>query len=289
VPQDRTRFIRRDRRPRRARLHSLLVAVGVVTVVSASLLASTSLSARPETKQFATADSFPGGRYFNLICGFSHRNNDDPIVFPGEAGRSHNHTYIGNREVDASTTSAKLLGGVTTCDEEADGSTYWVPTLFDALDPAHLLAAVVYYTRHTTAPIVALPAGLKMVAGDAAARRAQSKNVVSWSCGGGAGKRLVFVPQCAEDNALAYTIRFPNCWNGRTTDSPDHRRHMAYSSAGACPKSHPVGVPTITLVLLYKPTTRHARLASGTFGLHADFMNGWDQDVLSRLVAPLNR
>jgi hypothetical protein len=260
-----------------------------VAALSASLLASTSLSARTEATESPAVGIFPGGRYFNVVCGFSHRNNDDPIVFPGESGRSHNHTYIGNREVDASTTTAKLLNGTTTCDEQADASTYWVPTLYDALEPAHPLGVLIYYTRHTDGPIVALPAGLKMVAGEAAAKRAQSKNIVSWSCGGGAGKRFVVIPQCSEDSALVYNIRFPNCWNGRTTDSPDHKRHMAYSSAGACPKSHPVGVPTISLVFLYQPTTRHARLSSGKFGLHADFMNGWDQDYLARLVAPLNR
>jgi Domain of unknown function (DUF1996) len=285
VQQERAPFRERGRA---RRLGVLAVSLALFVVVSGTVLATSAVSARPDAKKAASAGAFPGGRYFNVACGISHRNNDDPIVFPGASGRSHNHTYIGNREVDASTTTAKLLDGPTTCDLEADASTYWVPTLYEALDPVHPLAVIIYYTRHTAGPVVALPVGLKMVAGNASAKRAQRKEIASWSCGGGAGKRFVVVPVCSEDSALAFNIRFPNCWNGRTTDSPNHQRHMAYSAAGACPKSHPVAVPTITLVFLYQPTSRHARLSSGKFGLHGDFMNGWDQDVLTRLATSLN-
>ncbi len=253
-----------------------------------AVFASTSFSAGPNATARLAAAGFPGGRYFNVACGFSHRNNDDPIVFPGAPGRSHNHTFIGNTSVDASSTPLTLRGGQTTCDLEADSSTYWTPTLYEATEPIPPLAAILYYTRHTSGPIVSMPDGLKMIAGDANARRPQQKGIVSWSCGGGAAKRFVVVPQCSEESALVFNVRFPNCWNGRATDSADHRRHMSYSAAGTCPASHPVRVPTISLVMIYPSTSRHARLSSGKFAAHADFMNGWDDDVLSRLVAALN-
>ena len=253
-----------------------------------ALLASTSRSASPDAAARLAAPGFPGGRYFNVACGFSHRSNDDPIVFPGAPGRSHNHTFIGNRSVDASTTPASLRGGETTCDLEADSSTYWTPTLLEGLEPIPPLAGILYYTRHTSGPVVSIPDGLKMVAGDPNARRPQQKSIVSWSCGGGGAKRFVTVPACSEESALVLNLRFPNCWNGKTTDSADHTRHMAYSAAGDCPSSHPVRLPTISVVLIYQSTSRHARLSSGTFGAHADFMNGWDQQVLARLVTALN-
>ena len=44
---------------------------------------------------------FPGGPYFVIGCGVSHRN-DDPIALAGKPGASHHHTFIGNRTVDAS-------------------------------------------------------------------------------------------------------------------------------------------------------------------------------------------
>jgi hypothetical protein len=180
------------------------------------------------------------------------------------------------------------VGGASSCDE-FDSSTYWVPTIFDALEPQLPLGAIVYYTRHTTGSVVAPPAGLKMVAGNQNARRPQPRHIVSFSCGGGAGKRFAAVVPCSENSALVFNVRFPNCWNGTSKDSPNHKRHMAYSSGGACPESHPVRLPTIDVVLLYSPTTKHARPASGKFGAHADFMNGWNQDLLDRIVSGLNR
>jgi hypothetical protein len=265
-----------------------ILAVSVFALVTATsgLVATTGRSAALDTSQRITR-TFPGGPYFNVVCGFSHRNNDDPIVFPGAPGRSHNHTYIGNRTVDASSTPESLKGGSSTC-EELDSSTYWVPTLYEGVDAVTPLGAVLYYTRHTSGPIVAPPAGLKMVAGNAKARRAQSTSVVSFSCGGAGSKRFSTIPQCSENTALVFNVRFPNCWNGNGTDSADHKRHMAYSLTGACPKSHPVRLPTIDLALIYPPTSRHARPSSGKFAAHADFMNGWDLQLLERLISGLN-
>jgi Domain of unknown function (DUF1996) len=264
----------------------VLVLLGAVALGAA--LTSTGRSQQPDTPTQFVPGSFPGGRYFNVTCGFSHRNNDDPIVFPGASGRSHNHTFIGNRNVTAASTTESIVGGASTCDE-FDSSTYWVPTLFDALDPQIPLGAIVYYTRHTTGPVVAPPPGLKMVAGNQNARRPQPKHIVSFSCGGGAGKRFAAVVACSEDSALVFNVRFPNCWNGTSKDSPNHKRHTAYSSGGACPASHPVRLPTIDVVLLYAPTSKHARPSSGKFAAHADFMNGWSQQVLERIVSGLNR
>jgi hypothetical protein len=274
---------------RRAPTSRFIGLVGVVVAASA-LLAAGGSSATPDATKRPAARNFPGGPYFTVVCGFSHRNNDDPIRFPGQPGRSHNHTYIGNRDVDASTTPATLRGGDTTCDIDRDASTYWVPTVFLLQEPITPLAAVVYYTKRTTDPVVAPPVGLKMLAGNPAAHHHQPREVASWSCGGvGGQKRFAAIPACRSDDALELNVRFPNCWNGRTTDSPNHRRHMAYSTeAGACPASHPVRLPTITIVLLYPSLPKGARPASGTFAAHADFMNGWEQDQLERMTALLN-
>lgn len=261
----------------------------LLVVLLTCSLAGAARSATPDRGAEALAREFPGGPYFTIVCGFSHRNNDDPIRFPGQPGRSHNHTYIGNRGVDASTTVASLRAGQTTCDVEEDSSTYWVPTVFVGREPITPLAGLVYYTKHTTGSVVAPPAGLKMVAGNPMARRRQATSVVSWSCGGvGGAPRFAVLPSCSEDDALELEVVFPNCWNGKTTDSSNHKRHMAYSSAGDCPRSHPVRLPTITLVLLYPPLPRGAIVSAGKFAGHADFINGWDQGSLVRFVAAMN-
>ncbi len=246
-------------------------------------------ASRPPRKSARSASTFPGGAYFNLACGFSHRNNDDPIVYPGQPGRSHNHTYIGNRAVDASSTPASLRRGSTTCELDTDSSTYWVPTLYVGAEPMLPMVGVVYYVKLTSQRLSPFPADLKMVAGNPTARRAQRKDVASWSCGGiGSIRRFAAVQACTEDEALELRVQFPGCWNGRSSDSGDHKRHMAYASAGRCPSTHPVAVPTLIVVLLYPPVPKSARPASGKFAAHADFMNGWDQDELAGLVASLN-
>jgi Domain of unknown function (DUF1996) len=257
----------------------LLVLVGLALAVA---LTGTSAAS-------SAASTFPGGAYFNLACGFSHRNNDDPILYPGQPGKSHNHTYIGNRTVDASTTPASLRRGETTCELADDASTYWVPTLYLGREPVLPYAGIVYYVKLTSEPVSAFPQDLKIVAGNAMARKAQAKSIASWSCGGvGSSRRLALVQSCTEDEALELRVQFPNCWNGKTSDSANHKRHMAYAKAGRCPSTHPVAVPTLIVVLLYPPVAKSAAPASGRFAAHADFMNGWEPEALARLVASLN-
>lgn len=41
------------------------------------------------------------------------------------------------------------------------------------------------------------------------------------------------------------SIRFPTCWNGKDTDSPNHQDHVAYPTGGGCPATHPVAVPQV--------------------------------------------
>ena len=261
-------------------------------VLGAFLLAG--VTALPALAEHAAGDqsspAFPGGPYFVVACGFSHMNNDDPIVFPGKPGASHNHTFIGNRVVDAATTPDSLLGGDSSCLDVGDASAYWVPTLFSGSRAVKPLVAVGYYVRRTLAPVRAFPTGLKMIAGNSAARRPQSLSVVGWGCGGvGALPRSAVVPSCRSDRALHLRATFPNCWNGRDLDSVDHQRHVAYAVGGTCPRSHPVALPSLVLIFLYSSTDLVRPFqASGRFGAHADFVNGWDQDTLEALVATLN-
>jgi len=262
---------------------------GIVIAIAAASAGPAAINQAPE--------SFPRGPHFVLSCGFSHRNNDDPIVFPGQPGRSHNHTFIGNFSVNAATTPTSLLGGRSSCNFEADASAYWAPTLYGGRHAIHSggrailpVAAFAYYIKRTAANVVAHPAGLKMIAGNAAARRPQKKEVAAWSCSElGEGPRFAVIPACARDHLVQVQITFPNCWNGASVDSVDHKRHMAYASAGRCPASHPVSVPSIVLILMYPEVRGHAQVASGNFAIHADFMNGWTQATLQTLVAQLNQ
>jgi hypothetical protein len=225
--------------------------------------------------------------YFYVACGFSHRNDDDPIVSPGKPGVSHNHTYFGNNATDASSTFASLrTSGSTSCALRADTAAYWAPTLLVGRELVRPERATVFYVRRTFRPVEAFPAGLKMIAGDAMARRPQSEDVTYWSCGLRA-PRSSTVPTCPPGEVLHLDVLFPNCWDGERLDSADHKSHMAYSAGGRCPSSHPVPVPALHLVIRY-PVSGGAstQLASGgQLSGHADFINAWDQETLTALVS----
>jgi len=273
---------------RRNAVGAAFLSSGALLVLTAALVAP-GVSAAPDgVERLEQSGAFPNGGYFVVTCGFSHRNNDDPIVFPGEPGRSHNHTFVGSRSVTAASTPESLLGGETTCDTKTDASAYWMPTVYAGQEPVNPLAAIVYYVRRTQDRVTAFPAGLKMVAGNANARTRQPKGIVSWSCGPiGAPPRFYVPSNCSRNQFLQLQIAFPNCWDGKSLESADHRRHVAYSTRGRCRATHPVALPTIALIVLYPPV-RAAQVASGRIAGHADFMNGWDQTALEGFVATLN-
>jgi hypothetical protein len=182
------------------------------------------------------------GGYFAFVCGFSHRNQDDPIVFPGLRGRSHDHTYFGNNSTNALSTPASLrAAGTTSCRLRADTAAYWAPTLFVNGRAVVPRGAVVYYVRRTLDPVQPFPAGLKMIAGNSTARAPQETLITSWSCGRRSTGSAT-IPTWAF-GSLRLQVNFPNCWDGSRLDSQDHKAHMAYSTAGVCPASHQVEVP----------------------------------------------
>jgi Domain of unknown function (DUF1996) len=234
------------------------------------------------------------GANFWVKCYFSHFASDDPIVYPGRPGRSHSHTFFGNRSTDAFSTPAKLRHTSTTCKSEADRAAYWVPTLYLDGRPVKPASIGVYHKLKTSTEIRPFPAGLRMVAGNAAAYRPQNLHVAYWTCWMRRGPSSA-VPTCpskplgfdGRKSYLTLHVVFPDCWDGVHLDSRDHHSHMAYSNYGACPRSHPVQVPGLQYVIEYPVLGGPGvTLSSGSqFSAHGDFMNGWDQKALAGIVA----
>jgi hypothetical protein len=257
------------------------------------------------------------GNNFYVNCRFSHTANDDPIVHPGQPGRSHPHTFFGNKSTDADSTLASLRKAGTTCKPTADKGGYWVPTLYKGTREIRPAKAQFYYNLRGYDQMHPFPAGLKIVAGNAHAFRPQSTAVTYWACGGAGGERtapLRTVPKnCADvriqpkkgffkpcltcplqplphpshiKTFLELHVNFPDCWDGKHLDSTDHKIHMAYSRNYRCPASHPVKVPLIRLMIRYPITDgRGVALASGLVTTaHADFFNAWDEQILTQLV-----
>jgi Domain of unknown function (DUF1996) len=122
--------------------------------------------------------------YFNAPCRFSHRAPDDPIVFPGKAGASHMHDFLGNSSTGARSTPGSLRAAPTLCSRAADKSAWWVPTLYEngiALSPE--VASTYYRTAgRDPAVIEPFPFGLRVIAGNAKATGPQDEDVVRWGC-----------------------------------------------------------------------------------------------------------
>jgi hypothetical protein len=258
-------------------------------VLSSLVLALAALGAAAATGASGSTGSGRADGYFAVACGFSHRNQDDPIVHPGHPGRSHDHTYFGNTSTNANSTPASLRrAGRTTCRIPADTAAYWAPTLFRDGRVVEPLGAVVVYARRTSNAVDPFPRGLRMVAGNATARTAQSRRVTNWSCGFKGGVQTSTVPDCGigKEAILRLEVNFPDCWDGSRLDSPDHKSHMAYSEDGECPISHPVELPGISLLVYYPVSDGDdVELASGgQLSGHADFVNAWHQRTLAALV-----
>src|SRR5215204_5259145 len=68
---------------------------------------------------------------FRFICNASHNKYDDPIVYPGQAGKSHLHTFFGNTTANASSTYESLRSaGDSSCQGgPLNRSAYWVPSM----------------------------------------------------------------------------------------------------------------------------------------------------------------
>lgn len=226
---------------------------------------------------------------FFVTCASSHVSSDDPIVFPGQPGAAHRHEFFGARSTSASSTTPTLSGSGTTCGDRADTAAYWVPTLEvrGMRLPGTLRA---YYQRAGKPRAAAPPLGLRVVAGDPRATRTQPSTVTTWTCVGAARTtQFTSVPACRRGERLGAWVKFPDCWNGRTLDSPDHRSHLAYAAKGRCPASHPVAIMRLALLVTWpaRPTGgASVRLAGDRLdpmGMHGDFWNAWQMPALRQL------
>lgn len=229
-----------------------------------------------------------------VVCRSSHTNSDDPIVFPGERGAAHQHDFFGNRSTNAFSTRAKLKGKPTTCSRRGDTAAYWTPTVRNRGRRVAPDRVIAYYRTTRIRDIKSIrpfPRGLKMIAGSHLATKAdkQPTKYVNWNCGDGV-EGTAKPPKTCANKPLRLRIEFPNCWNGRTLDSANHKSHMAYAGrrgVRGCPRSHPVAVPALSLNFRYKidgPLGKVRLSSGGVYSGHADFWNTWKQRALKRLV-----
>ncbi|BFZ55263.1 hypothetical protein PYCC9005_002303 [Savitreella phatthalungensis] len=242
----------------------------------------------------------------------------DPIVSPGTASM-HTHAIMGPSSFFDNVTYNDLRNAdCSTCVATQDKSAYWVPQLYHVSQAGQYTAVglvggitVYYLQRGPPGPagkILAVPNGLRMIAGDPFRRTQNNSDLtqsqIGWVCLGGAGYNGNFSTFGNCPNGLRQQIFFPNCWDGVNLDSPDHKSHMAYSGPDgnyACPASHPVKLVSLFYEVMWdvnafkdqywNGTTAPFVLAQGDptgYGSHGDFMSGWDQNELQTAVDTCN-
>jgi Domain of unknown function (DUF1996) len=228
---------------------------------------------------------------FVTRCNFSHRNMDDPIVFPGQPGAAHSHDFFANRSTKYNSTDESLQASGTTCVNPDDKSAYWIPTVSwtNNSGTRKLTASTAhfYYRAGGKPPedVQPPPPGLKVV----------PNTHVKWRCAQNTAVSPSPPTRCSS-GTLVVAIRFPDCSDGRI-DSADHRSHMAYAvnqpdGPNLCPDTHAIPVATLTMEVKFKIGTSSGtvKLSSDPQGappgstMHADFFNAWDQEKLTALV-----
>jgi hypothetical protein len=257
------------------------------------------LRLKPTTEQPVASPDDKGA--VRILIGYSHMNFDDALIYPGQQGKAHLHTYFGNTGANYLSTpeSIRTTGNSTAQGGIMNRSAYWIPAMIDTATNAPLtpIEIQVYYKHSTVIPI---PRGLRMISGD---MHRSTSFTPSWErsayfeCNNVYSNKQDNIIPCGKDSVSTMVVAFPACWNGRDLDSPNHKDHMAFTTNGACPTTHPVKLPTITIKAYYKVTTdagtANWRLSSDMYGkngynagysAHADFIMGWDEVLHKVLV-----
>ena len=205
---------------------------------------------------------------FRFLCAPSHNAYDDPIVYPGQPGRSHLHTFYGNTGADANSTYASLrTSGDSSCNNLLNRSAYWMPALMNGRGKVVMADyASIYYKRlpqtdpacqQEAQACVPMPRGLRFVFGYNMSNPANSGQFY-WNCDGVGAVSGHFAniaqaaANCPVGARLGAVVIAPPCWNGTELDSADHRSHLAYEyydgwGKPKCPADHPYLIPQFTI------------------------------------------
>jgi len=209
---------------------------------------------------------------FRFICGAGQLSYDDPIMYPGQPGKSHLHQYYGNTSASANSTFASLRqSGGSTCNNmgtstAANRSAYWMPAMLDG--KGHVVQpdyVQVYYKREPDNAdecseniCTTIPNGVKFIQGFDMANADPGPNPGSFRCGSAVMPNLAQArSKCAVGSKLEMSIQSLKCWNG-ALDSADHRSHFSPMVSNAstgwvkkCPSTHPYLVPQFTISSFY--------------------------------------
>ncbi|QDZ08537.1 DUF1996 domain-containing protein [Sphingomonas panacisoli] len=255
---------------------------------------------------------------FRFACAAGISKSDDPIVWYGQPGKSHLHTFFGNTKVNAGSTYASLRAtGDSTCMSKLNRSAYWQPAMLDGDGRVVNPTFGIYYKRYpASSPLckiqgdecVAIPPGLKFIFGYDMLTGKPATGSTFWQCTTQKGDVVInersqtmkaALRGCAVGMRLEVRIEAPDCWDGERLDSANHRDHVAYAKYNdrgqlKCDRKHPKVMPQYTQTAFWTVTADASKwvLSSdammgaepgGTY--HADFFSAWDPATEAKWIA----
>ncbi|MFC0112167.1 DUF1996 domain-containing protein [Kibdelosporangium aridum] len=114
-------------------------------------------------------------------------------------------------------------------------------------------SVTIEYRGNATSKVVAMPKFLKMITGDAKpTSRGPANARATWTCSGFTDRLSAKYVICPTGSQVMRVHDFPSCWDGRNTDSDNHRAHIAFpdSNTGACPAGTKA-VPQLRISIAY--------------------------------------
>lgn len=203
--------------------------------------------------------------------------------------------FFGSRRSNAFSTLSSLLAGRSGCDDSRNTSAYWFPEpqLRSGRAATIWERTRVYYMKAGLPRVRPIPRGLRMIAGDPDDKIVPGE--AGFVCrpvrrpgrnGTPRGGRLS--TRCPNGSNLGVSIVFPNCWNGRDLDSPDHRSHVRYSTKRRCPKGW-VPIPQIRVsISTFRGTWKGHLSSGGPRSVHADVIAAPQPGLMRDVVGCLN-
>ncbi|MBQ1087914.1 DUF1996 domain-containing protein [Streptomyces sp. B93] len=275
----------------------------------------------------ANGDSGSQGS-FTTVCGVNENNKfntDNLIVAPGvDNGAHHLHDYVGNQGNDAFASDEDLANADTSCQNQADKSTYYWPVIrvqdgtqeFDANELGGGLEgnvgrvvkasqAEIRFVGNKQGDVVAMPKFLRIITGAANAFTNGDANAnAAWSCTGFEDRQLRDkYPICPQGSQVVRTANFQSCWDGQNIDSANHRDHVAFvQEDGTCANGF-VAIPQLQVRLVYDvpaPVIENGQIQA-PFAVdgfpeqlhkpitdHNDFINVMDDELMNQVVECIN-
>ena len=240
----------------------------------------------------------------NVSCSYSHTLGDDAILMFGMPNHAMLHDFFGNTSTDAYSTYDTLQANPeTTCNNKADSTAYWAPTMKlpsgEIVKPSYQKT---YYQANSVEkyPLTPFPKGLQLLAGDHVGTAPNPH--VSFLCANGNGYTNTADQVCglrSGGDAVQFNIgiNFPNCWDGVHLTPVNGQANATYDSNNVCPANFPVKIPKVNMNIAYvlpqitSLDTSKIQLSldpemvgdqriekwGSIYTAHGDFVNGWPE------------